>query len=70
MLLAIMAFISSFLIYRDISRGEFLPAEKKASGNSATATAALLDKTAGFFKTKSAAFNQLRKNPPSVDPSR
>jgi len=66
-----LVFISSFLIYRDINLGEFFPVEKKVDSNLIPVTTALLGKTVSDFKTKSATFDQFRKNSAvSVDPSR
>ncbi len=71
LLAVVMVFISSFFIYRDINQGDFFPVEKKIGGNLAPVTAELISQTVSDFKTKSATFNQLKKNGAvSVDPSR
>jgi hypothetical protein len=63
-------FTSSFLIYQDIKKGNFLSPDN----NGVTPTSInskLLNKTVDFFKTKSATFDEIRWGwPGSVDPSR
>ncbi|MDO8463864.1 MAG: hypothetical protein Q7S46_01230, partial [Gallionella sp.] len=64
-------FISSLLIYRDISQGDFFPVDNKIGGSSAPVTAELIGEVVSDFKTKSDKFNQLISNRSiSVDPSR
>ncbi len=67
----VLVFISGFLIYRDISRGEFFPIKEVTDDNSALVTVELLKDTVNYLKTKDATFKEMEKGTVmTVDPSR
>ncbi len=68
--LTVLVLFSSVWVYQSIGRGNFLSATPPSTVKSGPVTKELLDKTIKDFSTKSATFDQIRKNHSwSADPS-
>jgi len=70
LLATVLVFAGGLVIYQDVSKKGVVHFKSKDSNSEALMTLALLNKTVGFFKTKSETFNKLRKaRGISIDPS-
>ena len=62
---------AGFLMYQNISRGEFIPVVESTTTGPKLVSTELLNTTIQYFETKSEAYKQVRKSSTtSVDPSR